>query len=76
MAVAVYTSLGTLKLGFERATDGLLIRIVVLIDDVRRSLAVEAEEAHDVMLGRSNVCYCGTCPSLSDILAREFCFYL
>lgn len=34
-------------------TDSLLICIVVLIDDVGWSLAMETEETHDAMTGRS-----------------------
>jgi hypothetical protein len=55
MAVAVYTSLTMTPLFYRPATDCLLVRVVVLVDDVSRSFAVEAEETHNVLLGKLGI---------------------
>ena len=48
--------LSAFKYGEEECeTNGLLVRIVILVDDVCRSFAVEAEEAHGVTSGGSSV---------------------
>ena len=48
----VYTSSVSTEPYSGMTTDSLLVRVVVLVDDVCWSRAVEAEETHDVLLGR------------------------
>lgn len=76
MAVAVCIWSASPRLYLDRTAYGLLIRVVVLIDDVGWSPTMKTEETHDKVLCKLRASNSRTWPYVPDILNRDFRLFL